>query len=203
MNKTRFSRLLLAGKAATLPMMLGQAKAAGVTPTYSDMISSDLRVIQIPSGSGIVLSSIAADSNTSSTSYAAQFCTNNTLPSSMTLVVTGVQLGETVYIAAASNKNDPSYTAVDPRLTVGSTNFKLFGMGSTQQTVNTIGGTSITGTLVMKLDTATLLSLASNGKFYIQAMTLSSAGTLRFSELDEITVGTCQTSSYGYGATGY
>lgn len=202
MSKTRFSRLLLVGKAATLPMLLGQAKAASVTPTYSDMISSDLRVIQIPSGSGVVLSSIAADSNTSSSSYAAQFCTNNTLPSNISLVVTGVKQGETVIVAAASNKNDPVHTAYDPKLTIGSTNLKLLAVSGLQSAQHTVTGTNITGTVAMQVDTTTLKNLASNGKFYIQAITSGTSG-LRYSELDEITVGTCQTSSYGYGSTGY
>ena len=49
MKKIRFAKLLLTGKVATLPLLIGQAKA-DVTPTYSDMISNDLRVIATNNG---------------------------------------------------------------------------------------------------------------------------------------------------------
>ena len=105
MKKMRFARLLLTGKVATLPLLIGQAKA-DVTPSYSDMISNDLRVIEIPFGSAIRLQSITADAYAGS-SYSAYFCTNASLPTSTTLVVTGANAGDTVVVAAASNKNDP------------------------------------------------------------------------------------------------
>ena len=54
MRKNRFAKLLLTGKVATLPVLIGQVRA-DVTPTYSDMIGSDLRVIEVPSGSAIRL----------------------------------------------------------------------------------------------------------------------------------------------------
>jgi hypothetical protein len=204
MTKNRFARLLLTGKVASLPMLIGQARA-DVTPTYSDMIGSTLRVIEVPSGTAIRLSSIAADAATAyagTSSYAALICTNTTLPENMTIVVTGVASGESVVLAAASNKNDPVHLAIDSRLTLGAQGLSVVGSAEVGKGLFTApSGTTVGGTVTITVPTTTLTALASNGKLYLQAAVIPSGATStvaswRFSELDELQVGTCSTSSY-------
>lgn len=207
MRKSRFASLLLTGKVATLPLLIGQARA-DETPTYSDMISSDLRVIEIPVGSAIRLQSIAVDAGAYSasayagSSYAAAFCTNASLPASTTIVVTGASVGDNVILAAASNKNDPFHLQIDSRLTLGTQGLSIlgsaqFGNGSFANAA----GTSTRGTVSFNVSTASLTSLTVDGKFYIQAAVIPSgvsaiSGWL-FSELDEIRMGVCTGSTYG------
>lgn len=206
MKKHRFASLFLAGKVATLPLLIGQVKA-DVTPTYADMISSDLRVIEAPSGSAIRLQSIVADASGAyaGSSYAALFCTNATLPTTTTFVVTGVNGGDKVILAGASNKNDPLHLAIDSRLTVGTQGLSILGSAEFGSGVFApAAGNSTSGTLGFRVTTASLTALAVGGKFYVQA-TIIPAGVSavftaiagwRFSELDEIQVGTCPSSTY-------
>lgn len=206
MKQHRFASLFLTGKVATLPLLIGQVKA-DVTPTYLDMISSDLRVIEVPVGSAIRLQSIAADAGAYSSSayagssYAAAFCTNAGLPTSTTIVVTGVNAGDNVVLAAASNKNEPAHLQVDSRLTVGAQGLVIlgsaaFGLGLYAPAADT----STWGTVSFNVSTARLTGLAVGGIFYIQAAVIpSGASTIsswRFSELDEIRVGACTSSGY-------
>ena len=205
MKKIRFAKLLLTGKVATLPLLIGQAKA-DVTPTYSDMISNDLRVIEIPVGSAIRLQSIAVDASSySSYSYAgtaAYFCTNAGLPTSTTIVVTGASIGDTVVLAAASNKNDPLHLAIDSRLTLGTQSLSILGSASVGSGLFPPAlGSSVKGTVSFNLTTSSLTALAASGRFYVQAAVIPSGGSTatlvnwRFSELDEIVVGNCTSTS--------
>ena len=208
MKKSRFASLLLTGKVATLPLLIGQARA-DVTPTYSEMISSDLRVIEIPVDNAIRLQSIAADAGAAygspayaGSSYAAAFCTNASLPDSTTIVVTGASVGDNVILAVASNKNDPFHLQIDSRLTLGTQGLNIlgsaqFGNGSFANAA----GTSTRGSVSFNVSTTSLTQLAVGGKFYIQAAVIPScvsaiSGWL-FSELDEIQMGVCTGSTYG------
>ena len=207
MKKHRFASLFLTGKVATLPLLIGQARA-DVTPTYSDMISSDLRVIEIPVGSAIRVQSIAADAGAAygspayaGSSYAAAFCTNASLPASTTIVVTGANAGDNVVLAAASNKNEPAHLQADSRLTLGAQGLVILGsvvFGSGSHTP--AAGTSARGTVSFNVTTTNLTSLTVDGKFYIQAAVIPSGASAisswRFSELDEIRVGACTGSGY-------
>jgi hypothetical protein len=199
MKKNRFAKLLLTGKAATLPLLITQAKAADVTPAYTDMISSELRVIEVPLGnSAMHLQSISADSNAASTygsPYAAFFCTNELLgaASNTTFVVTGVNKGDTVYLAAASTKNDPLYLGIDKRLTIGTKNLQILGTATVD---GTMGSTTVTFTAASSL----LQQLTTAGRFYVQALVVPKGSTTagwKYSELDEIVVGNCVTTAYG------
>ena len=211
MKKNRFARLLLTGKAATLPLLIGQARA-DVTPTSSDMISPDLRVIEMPVSSAIRLQSIDADASSyAAAAYAgsaAYFCVNAGLPSFATVVVTGVTPGE-VILAAASNKDDPFHLQIDKRLTLGTKGLSILGsasvgFGSFNSLVPV--GSFRRGSVSFNLNTATLTALAVGGKFYIQAVIIPSGATTvsnwQISELDEIRVGTCDTSP-PYGISSY
>lgn len=200
MKKHRFASLFLTGKVATLPLLIGQARA-DVTPTFSEMISSDLRVIEISSGSAIRLQSIAADAGAyASSAYAAAFCTNASLPASTTIVVTGVSAGD-VILAAASNMNDPLHLLIDSRLTVGTQGLTILGSAKLGSgSIAGAAGTTSRGTVSFNVNTASLTQLAVGGKFYIQAAVIPSSASpvssWQISELDEIRVGACTSSSY-------
>ncbi|MDP2793531.1 MAG: hypothetical protein Q8O25_05520 [Sulfurisoma sp.] len=206
MAKMRFSRLLLAGKAATLPLLIGQVKAATVTPGYSDMISTNLSIIEMPSGDGIQLNSITSDAGIATSpygtsSYAASMCTNFSLPSNMSMVVTGVMPGDTVYVVAASDKNDSLHIQADSRLTVGRQNLTILGIVGSAGSQIPFSASQIRSSIVLDVSSSSLTRLAVGGRFYIQAVVASGTGQFRFSELDEIAVGTCQASTYGTGTT--
>lgn len=214
MKMRRFASLLLTGKVATLPLLIGQARA-DVTPTYSDMISSDLRVIEIPVDSAIRLQSIAADAGAYSSSayagssYAAAFCVPSSytqaqmdafLPVTTTIVVTGVNAGD-VILAAASNKNDPLHLLIDSRLTVGTQGLTILGSANLGSgSLAGAAGTTTRGTVAFNVSTTSLTQLAVSGKFYIQAAVIPSSASpvssWQFSELDEIQVGACASSAY-------
>ncbi len=206
MKKIRFASLLLTGKVATLPILIGQAKAQ-VVPLATELLSSDLRVIEMPAsngngGPGIRLQSIAADSNYTPSNYAAFLC-NNGLPTTTTVVVTGLSTGDTVVLAAARNKNDPFHTALDPRLTVGTQGLTVLGTTSIGGGLAGLPGvlTPAKGIASFTITSATLTALAANNRFYLQAAVIPagapSVAAWRFSELDEIIVGNCNTNAYG------
>ena len=206
MKKNRFAKLLLTGKAATLPLLISQVKAAEITPSFSDMISSELRVIEVPlANSGMHLQSVSADSNSSygTSSYAAFFCNNELsgTASNTTFVVTGLKPGQHVILAAARNKNDPFHISVDPRLTLGSQGLAI--LGSAQAGTGAYGGVSGTPmNASFVVPSSTLQQVIGGGKkLYVQALTIPGGGgavsTWNFSELDEITVGNCVTTAYG------
>lgn len=214
MNKNRFSGLFLTGKVCSLPLMINQARA-DVTPTYSDMIGTALHVIEIPSSSAVRLQSITGDASASPASsyvgsnYAAAFCTNAGLPTTATFVVVGVNQGETVVLAAASNRNDPANLAFNSKLTLGAQGMTILGSADVGNSLTP--KTAVKGSVSFVVDTSKLQSLGTSGKFYVQAAiipagTTQTPASWRFSELDEISVGACVSSTYGttpgtYGST--
>jgi len=205
MKKTRFASLLLTGKVASLPLLIGQARA-DVTPTGAQMSPNNaLQVIELPVDGFLRLQSITADAGGAyGGSYgSAYFCTNSPLPIAQAIVVTGVQAGKEVILAAASNKNDPFHLAIDSRLTLGTQGLKILGSakldsGSIAPAADAGTGTtgrSAYGTIAFNVTTTSLTALAVGGKFYIQAAVIPSAGSpvssWQFSELDEIRVASC------------
>lgn len=208
MKRNRFASLLLTGKVATLPLLISQARA-DVTPSYQDVVvpfdatgqTNVLQVIELPFGSAAVkLQSIATDSNyAGGSSYAAFLCNNLTPPSTMNIAVAGVQPGDTVYLVAASNKNDPANLALDSRLTIGAQGLTI--LGSATMAPQSAGDlSSVRMTAMFATDTSKITNLAHGGAVYLQAVTIppgASVANWRVSELDEIGVGTCTTTSYG------
>lgn len=202
MKKNRFAKLLLTGKAASLPLLISQVKAADVTPTYSEMIGSELRIIQVPLGNAALrLQSITADSNdTYGTPYAAFFCSNQLsgMDTNTTFVVTGLTKGDTVYLAAASDKNYAGHTSIDRRLTLGAKNVQILGSATVDSTG---GGTLGNATVSFIAQSSTLQQLGASGRFYLQALVLprgiAAPSGWKYSELDEVVVGNCVTDAYG------
>ena len=203
MKKTRFAALLLTGKTAAFPLLINQAKA-DVTPSYQEVLgtsSTDLRVIELPLNTAVKLQSVSLDSNYGSSAYSAILCNNQLTAqnTSFNFVVTGVAQGETVYLAAASSKNDAANTALDSRLTIGTQGLKIIG---SIQTGSAAAGTTPARLAVnFTVSTTDIQNLSTGGKVYVQAVTVPSGSgalsTWRYSELDEIRVGNCTTTSYG------
>jgi hypothetical protein len=213
MKKNRFASLLLTGKVATLPLLISQARA-DVTPTYKDVIepqafNKPLRLVQLPFDEAAVkLQSVSTDSNyAEGSSYAAFLCNNlGGANAGFNFAVVGVQEGETIYLAAASNKNDAANLALDKRLTLGTQNLKI--LASTQIAPATGTGVkplrSFTVNFFIGHDqNPSLQDVIQAGKAYVMAATVPAgqAGALpanwRFTELDEIRAGNCTTTSYG------
>ena len=209
MKKSRFASLYLTGKVASLPMLMGEARAQ-VTPTLSDVISTDLKVIEVPVGSAVRLRTIGADAYSSTsygTTYAAVLCGNTGLPSTTTLVVTGVSAGDNVILAGASNKNDPVTLNLDKRLTLGAQGLIVLGSAAIANgPFNAPIGGSTLGSVAFGVPTAILTNLAATGfgKMYVQAAivpagvsaNISAIAGWKFSELDEIQVGSSAGSTY-------
>ena len=54
--RSKFSSLLLTGKAAALPLLMNNAQA--LTPLFSDVVSANLTQVQLPVAKQIVLDSL-------------------------------------------------------------------------------------------------------------------------------------------------
>ena len=220
MKKNRFASLLLTGKVATMPLLINQARA-DVTPTYLDVIEpvafdKPLRLIELPlNQAAIKLQSISTDSNyaggnyAGGSSYAAFLCNNlGGATAQFNFAVVGVQEGETVYLAAARNKNDPLHLGVDKRITIGTQGLTI--LASTQIAAATGTGVrplrSMTVNFTIGHDqNPSVQDVVSGGQVvYVMAVSVPPANSggaspvnWRFSELDEIRVGNCTTTSYG------
>jgi hypothetical protein len=196
MNKTKkfSSSMLLMGKVATLPMLIGEA-SADVTPTYQDITSSQLSLIELPQASKLSLLSLTSDASTSTSSYASAVLCSNSMPTTMSVVVTGVSSGESVYIFASSDKN--GYVSLNPRATIGATNLVLLGVSGVANSSPNTTRAAVT----IPVSMSSLSGLTSASKFYMQAIVVpagaSSPSAWRISELDEIKMGTASSSAYG------
>ncbi len=196
MNKTKkfSSSMLLMGKVATLPMLIGDA-SADVTPTYQDITSSQLTLIELPQAYKLSLLSLTSDASSSTSSYASAVLCSNSMPTTMSVVVTGVSSGESVYIFASSDKN--GYVSLNPRATIGATNLVLLGMSGVANSSPSTTRAAVT----IPVSLSSLSSLTSASKFYMQAIVVpagaSSPSAWRISELDEIKMGTASSGAYG------
>jgi hypothetical protein len=200
MNKPKkfSSSMLLMGKVATLPMLVSQAHA-DVTPVYSDITSSEITLIELPQTNQVRLLSLTADAANVPSSYssAAILC-SNPMPATMSVVVTGVNPGDSVFVVASSDKNFSGHTALNPRATIGASNLAIVG-ASKLDNVSVASGTRAAITVPVDLGAIPTLTAASS--FYMQALVIpenaASPSSWRFSELDEIRKGVSATNSYG------
>ncbi|MDN3577366.1 hypothetical protein QWZ03_11375 [Chitinimonas viridis] len=197
--KKRFATFLISGKAATLPMLLQEAMANNgpVTPSYTDITTGVLTLVELPQAGKFQLESTAYG-------VVPTICVNAGA-TAMSTVVTGVQRGDQVFIAASSDKDDPAFLALNSQLRVGQQNFTLLAQFRHDGTdlAAPVGATTSTSTASITFS-INLTELASRGlvgikgtKFYLQAMVWpksadgSDWSQFRYSELDEITVDSC------------
>lgn len=200
----KFSTLLLTGKAASLPFLMQQAQA--YTPSYSDILTSEITQIQLPVANQVELDSLGSGSYGGSSSYggAATLCSDSTVASQMSLVITGLNSGDEVFIATSTNTGGNE--SVHPDIKIGNQN--LLVPISFKATLAGSSGAA-TAAVTVPLDLNTLrnngYSLTQGNSFYLQTFVFP-AGTLissnpwamaKFSELDTISVNRCVASTYG------
>lgn len=208
MKKKYFSSFLLMGKVATLPLLIQSARAdvsgligsatPDATPLFADIVTSSVTIMAIPS-SQTKLKNLITDTSSvyGSNAYAsALLCPSsaNVLPTSMSVVVTGVKEGDTVFLFGALDRNDPTNLSLHPKVTIGNKSIALLGQAS-------ITGTSgVSSAVTIPVDLVKNKALVDAGRFYIQAATINKTATgpsqWGYSELDMIGVGQLQVSSY-------
>jgi hypothetical protein len=210
MSKKKFSTLLLTGKAATLPLLMQQAQAS-VNLSYTDILSSQVTQIELPVTGQVSLDVMGNAAATSTyggnTDGAATLCSDTAVTNQMTLVVTGLKNGDQVFVATAASSGGNE--SIDARVKVGSNKLQL--------PVSTVATAPNNGTVAMSLplDLTALktagYAMTVGSKFYVQTFVFPSGSyangsfdwtKARVSEMDVITVGSCNAGTYGsYGST--
>ena len=213
--KKRFASFLLTGKAAALPFAVGNS-FADVTPTYTELLSSSLSIIETPA-TGIRLLTTTTSATSSSyggTGYGgdAMICNSTSAaPTTMNVVLTGLKNGDMVYLAASTAKDYANHLSLNPKLRIGNDNLVIissFVVNHSPATQEASNIANATAAISVPLNLSTLwlhsgYSIAEGSKFYLQAMAFAGGGTTsnwqtaKYSELDEITVTAQGCSSYG------
>lgn len=206
----KFSTLLLTGKAATLPLLMQQAQAS-VNLSYTDILNSQVTQIELPVTNQVRLDIMGNASASSTyggnTDGAATLCSDTAVPSEMTLVVTGLKNGDQVFVATAVSSGGNEH--LDVRTKIGSNKLQV--------PITAVATAPSNGTVAMSLP-LNLTALQNAGyamnvgsKFFVQTFVFPSGSYVngnfdwskaRISEMDAITVGSCNAGSYGsYGST--
>lgn len=203
MNK-KFSTLLLTGKAASLPFLMQEAQA--VTPSYTDILTTELTQIQVP-----VANSVRLDALGSSTyGGSATLCSDTTVANKMSLVLTGLKDQDSVFVLTSTTTggNELFHASIKVGL----------------QNIAVPVATTVTGpasgamALTVPLDLSALqqrgYSLSQGGKFYMQTVVFPAGSwngssydwsRARVSELDTVVVNKCNSThgSNPYGGSSY
>lgn len=212
--KKRFASFL----AAALPFAVSNS-LADVTPTYTELLSSSLSIIETPAtGIRLLTTTISAAGSSiyGGTSYAdtsdAMVCNSTTAaPTTMNVVLTGLKNGDMVYLAASTAKDYPNYLSLNSKLRIGNDNLVIISsfvvnLNPAIQEASNIANATAAISVPLNLSTLWLrggYSIAEGSKFYLQAMAFAGGGTTsnwqtaKYSELDEITVTAQGCSSYG------
>ncbi len=209
MKKKRFASYMLTGKVAALPFI--NSSFADVVPSYTEVLSKNVSVIEMPATGVRLMSTTAASTYGGSD---ASIC-STTLPSTINIVVTGANPGNTVYLAASSNKDDGAFQSLNSKVRLGADNFTVissFTLGNSPIQEEAGSFSQSTSPVSIPVDIAKLQqkNLFTHGKFYIQAVIFPSTdpeilwSKARISELDEIIVsGTVCSSTSTYGNSTY
>ena len=209
----KFSTYLLMGKVASLPFLTQSARAEFVLPTipstssssalaYTDITTSTISIIEMPDTLvklQTVKTDTAASTSTLKSAASAMLCpspTTSALPTTMSVVITGVNAGDSVYLFGALDKNYSQYTSLNSRLTIGDSGLVNLGWA----TVTASKSTAIS-TVTIPIDLTANSALLRNGTFYLQAISIPASSTgyssWRISELDQISTGQIVRDSYG------
>jgi hypothetical protein len=187
----KFSSLLLAGKAATLPMVLQQAYAA--TPTYQDVLNINLTQIEVPAAR-LRLDSLG-------TTYGGNLATVcSELPmGDFSVVITGLKPEDTLFLATATNTggNEGYHSSI----TLGT------GRLMTPVVTRIDGPAGSTLTATLKLSLSSLLArgypINTGSRFYLQSVAFPAGAATasgldwsraRVSPMDTISIGRCSGS---------
>lgn len=194
---SKFSRLLMTGKAATLPFLMSNAEAVQTwTPTLSTVITDKLTQVQIPVNQSVELVSVG-----SSPLYdgSATLCgVNGTIASKLGIVLTGLNDRDLVYVVTSTNLGGNQN--LHPNLKIGTQN--LFVPNSL--TIGAAGSESVSATVAIDLNTLRSkgYTLTNGAKFYMQTIVFPAASyqtgsfnwtQAKVSELDVVSVNTCST----------
>lgn len=207
----KFSTLLLTGKAATLPLLMQQAQAA-ITPTYTDVLSTQVTQIELPVTNQVQLNSLGSASASSAyggnTDGSATLCSDSAVTSQMTLVVTGLKNGDQVFVATSVTSGGNE--GLDARAKIGTGNLQIPVSAVATAPTNATVAMSVPLDLTALKNSGYAMTIGS--KFYVQTFVFPSGSVLngsfdwtkaRISEMDVISVGSCNAGTYGsYGSTG-
>jgi hypothetical protein len=208
MKKKRFASYLLTGKAATLPFMINSS-FADVVPSYTQVLSANVSLIEMPA-TGVRLNTIAASSTYGGADAA--ICSTS-VPQTMNIVITGAKPGDTVYLAASSNKDDGSLTGLSPKLRIGQQDFTIItsfslNKSAIQEKAGNFSKSISPISIPVDLNKLQQSNLFNNGIFYFQAVIFSTGdsstmwASARVSELDQISVSSTGCPST-YGGSAY
>ncbi len=207
----RFSNLLLSGKVATLPILMQNALAQ-YSPTFTDVMNTNITQIQVPVSSAINLVSLGSPpySNTHGSfpavNGAAQICSAllPTSPSIMSVVLTGLKPNDTLFVATATSLGGNE--SLNSNIRLGTQNLVVPIVTSVTGPKNSVINLTV-GLNLNDLRTKNGYPIIKGGIFYLQSVAIpdgsvSSSGIIdwskaRVSELDVITVGPCVTT-YAY-----
>lgn len=196
----KFSTLLLTGKAAALPLMIQQAQAE-VSPSFTDILSTEFTQIQVPVSGQVKLDALGSASSTYGSSYGGATICSTGGASQISVTLTGLKNGDTVMLATSTGTGGlETYNA---NIKLGSANLKL--------PVYTQIAAPADGTVTLSVPVSlTSLGYAQGSTFYMQSIVFPS-GTIngsqmdftraKVSELDVISVGSCSTYGGTYGST--
>ena len=198
--RTKFSTLLLTGKAATLPLLIGNAHAVQTwTPSMYAITTEALTQVQIPVTKEVELNSFGQ----SSPAYdgSATLCSvNGAVTAKMGVVLTGLKDQDVVYVLTSTDMGGNQ--SLHPNIKIGNRN--LFIPKSMRVGAN--GSESISATLAIELRELAQqgYSMANGSKFYMQTVVFPAAALAsdrinwslaKISELDVVSINSC--TSYG------
>ncbi|MBT3197327.1 MAG: hypothetical protein HN842_11915 [Gammaproteobacteria bacterium] len=208
MKKKNFSRLLLTGKVASMPFI----PSANAALSPFDLITTSSAIyLSEKAETGINVletdSAITFDGVSANIIHPGSGCTN-VVPTEMTVVVSGLLSGDTVWIAAADDKDDPGLLGISPSFRIGFENLEVLSKFDVHvNTQREVGFDAPPGSAMMDQNVLTFsvpidLSkfTSSSDNFYLQAMVARADGTLKFSDLDYIT--RVETDACSYGGEG-
>ncbi|MFC4161804.1 hypothetical protein [Chitinimonas lacunae] len=205
--KNRFAHFLLTGKAATLPVLIGHQAMAAVTPTFEQLTTDKLSLVELPKAGEIELGN-AYGANPYGDGMV-MLC-NGRNPQIMSTVLTGLRDGAQVFLAAATDRDDSFHLALNPKLRIGRQNLTIvtsfiYGVSPRMEDAAEVKAGFGTVTVPVNLEKlrAKGFPMALNGTFYLQALVIppnvSDWNQFAYSELDQVKVQTCGTT-YGNGS---
>jgi hypothetical protein len=189
--RSKFSSLLLTGKAAALPLLMNNAQA--LTPSYLDVVSSRVSQVELPIANQVQLNALGNSVYDGS----AVICSDaRTIPNKMDVVLTGLQDQDMVFVFTSTNTG--GYQQLNPNLKIGSANLVI----SNTLGIRAAGGTNVSASVSVDLDRlrGQGYNLTKGSKFYMQTIVFPAAALLggqydfskaKYSELDVISVDAC------------
>jgi len=197
--RKKFSTLVLTGKAATLPFLMQQAHA--LTPAYTDILTSEFTQVEMPVANQVRLDGLGSSTYNGS----ATLCSDTTVASQLSVVITGLQDKDRLFLATATSLGTGNQS-LDSRIRLGTTKLLV----PVNMTVGAPGSGSVAVTVPLDLNQLRDqgYDLNRGGKFYLQSIVFPAAAMAnglfnwslaKVSEVDEISVANCS----AYGGTTY